>query len=42
VLGSRPQAEQAALTAGADAFVSKNDSPDTMLRILRSIGDERR
>jgi DNA-binding NarL/FixJ family response regulator len=41
VLSSWPHAQQAALAAGADAFVSKNDSPDTVLRMLRSIGIER-
>lgn len=42
VLISTLHAEQAALAAGADAFVSKNDSPDTMLRMLRSVSVERR
>jgi len=38
VLGNKPYAEQAALAAGADAFVSKNDSPDMVLRMVRSVG----
>ena len=42
VLSSMLHAEQAALAAGADAFVSKSDSPDTILRKLRSVGLERR
>jgi DNA-binding NarL/FixJ family response regulator len=42
VLSSTLQAEQAALAAGADAVVSKNDSPDTVLRVLRSVCVERR
>jgi DNA-binding NarL/FixJ family response regulator len=41
VLSSRPQAEQAALAAGADAFVSKNDSPEVVLSMLRSVSVER-
>ena len=42
VISSGPYAEEAALAAGADAFVSKNDSPDTVLRMVRSVGLERR
>jgi DNA-binding NarL/FixJ family response regulator len=42
VLSSMLQAEQAALDAGADAFVSKNDSPDTVLHMLRSVSVEPR
>ena len=42
VLGSRPYAEQAALAAGADAFVNKNDPPDTVLRMVRFVSVERR
>jgi len=42
VLGSRPHAEQAALAAGADAFVNKNDPPDTVLRMVRSVSVARR
>jgi len=42
VLTNTPHAEQAALAAGADAFVSKNDSPDAVLRMLRSLNVERR
>jgi DNA-binding NarL/FixJ family response regulator len=42
VLSSWLYAEQAALAAGADAFVSKNDSPETVLRVLRSVSLERR
>jgi two-component system, NarL family, invasion response regulator UvrY len=33
-LSARPEARQAALAAGADAFVSKTEPPDTMLRIM--------
>jgi len=42
VLTNTLHAEQAALAAGADAFVSKNDSPDAVLRMLRSLNVERR
>jgi DNA-binding NarL/FixJ family response regulator len=42
VLGSRPNAEQAALAAGADAFVNKNDPPETVLRVVRSVSVEQR
>jgi DNA-binding NarL/FixJ family response regulator len=37
VLGSRPEVEQRALSAGADAFVSKIDSPDAVLSAVRSV-----
>jgi DNA-binding NarL/FixJ family response regulator len=33
-LSARPEARQAALAAGADAFVSKTEPPDTMLRLI--------
>jgi DNA-binding NarL/FixJ family response regulator len=36
VLSSKPEARQAALAAGASAFVSKGDPPDVL---LRAIGD---
>jgi len=35
-LSGRPEARQAALTAGADAFVSKGDPPE---RLLEAVGD---
>ncbi|MHB0875684.1 MAG: response regulator [Anaerolineae bacterium] len=34
VLSSRPEAQKAALKAGADAFVSKGDPPETLLAAL--------
>ena len=36
VLSSQPEARQHALAAGADAFVSKADSPEQMLKTLRA------
>jgi DNA-binding NarL/FixJ family response regulator len=39
VLSGRPEARQAALAAGADAFVSKGDSPETLLTTLRRFYD---
>lgn len=36
-LSGRPEARQAALCAGADAFVSKGDPPERLLRALRAI-----
>lgn len=38
VLSGRPEARRPALDAGADAFVSKIDSPDRLLKTLRKIG----
>lgn len=38
VLSGRPEVRAAALEAGADAFVSKVDSPHRLLRTLRKIG----
>lgn len=38
VLSSRPGARSVALDAGADAFISKMDSPDRLLNTLREIG----
>lgn len=38
VLRSRPDARIPALEAGADAFISKMDSPDQFLGTLREIG----
>lgn len=35
VLSGRPEARQAALMAGADAFVSKNDHPSQILEAIR-------
>ncbi|MCC7352997.1 MAG: response regulator transcription factor [Anaerolineae bacterium] len=40
VLSGRPEAEKAALLSGADAFVSKGDSPERLLAALRSTGLE--
>ena len=39
VFSSRPEAEQAALKSGADAFFCAYDPPDTFLNVLRTIGD---
>lgn len=36
-LSGRPEAQQAALRAGVDGFVSKGDSPARLLTALRSI-----
>lgn len=36
VLSARPEARQAALAAGADAFVSKVDGPRALLNTLRN------
>jgi DNA-binding NarL/FixJ family response regulator len=33
-LSARPEARQAAVAAGVDAFVSKTEPPDTMLRVV--------
>ena len=38
-LSGRPEARQAALTAGADAFVSKGDPAESLLRTLRAIAE---
>jgi DNA-binding NarL/FixJ family response regulator len=40
VLSGRPESEQAALAAGADAFVSKADPPERLLRTLRNLVHE--
>jgi hypothetical protein len=37
VLGQHAAARSAALDAGADAFVSKADPPETLLRTLRGL-----
>jgi DNA-binding NarL/FixJ family response regulator len=37
VLGVRPEAEKAALAAGADAFLSKADPPERLLAVLQQI-----
>ena len=37
VLSGHPEARQHALAAGADAFVSKADSPEQMLKTLRAV-----
>ena len=38
VLSGQPEAEQDALDAGADAFVSKADPPERLLAAIRSTG----
>ena len=38
VLSSQPEAEQEALDAGADAFVTKADPPEQLLAAIRSSG----
>ena len=40
-LSGRPEMRQAALTAGADAFVSKADPPERLLTILRAFVEAR-
>jgi len=37
VLSKRPESEEAALAAGADAFVSKSDPPERLLHSLRML-----
>ena len=37
-LSGQPEARQAALTAGADAFVSKGDPPEQLLATLHTVG----
>jgi DNA-binding NarL/FixJ family response regulator len=37
-LSGRPEPRQAALAAGADAFVSKGDPPERLLTTLRAVG----
>jgi DNA-binding NarL/FixJ family response regulator len=37
-LSGRPEAHQAALAAGVDAFVSKGDPPERLLTTLRAMG----
>jgi DNA-binding NarL/FixJ family response regulator len=37
-LSGRPEARQAALAAGVDAFVSKGDPPERLLTTLRTMG----
>jgi DNA-binding NarL/FixJ family response regulator len=39
VLSSRPGRRRLALSAGADAFVSKGDSPELLLAVLRHCAD---
>jgi DNA-binding NarL/FixJ family response regulator len=38
VLSGQPEAEQEALDAGADAFISKADPPERLLAAIRSTG----
>jgi DNA-binding NarL/FixJ family response regulator len=40
VLGAGPQSAQAALAAGADAFVSKYDPPRRLLTVVRALSME--
>jgi DNA-binding NarL/FixJ family response regulator len=42
VLSARPESERDALTAGADAFVSKSDPPERLLRSFRRLALEAR
>ncbi len=37
ILSTRPEAEEAALDAGADAFVSKSDPPQVLLESFRRL-----
>jgi DNA-binding NarL/FixJ family response regulator len=39
VLSAQPGAEDAALAAGADAFVSKADPPEKLLAAIRAVAD---
>jgi two-component system response regulator DesR len=40
VLSGRPEARRAALSTGADAFVSKVEPPEHLLEALRAVGAE--
>ena len=40
-LSGRPEARRAALAAGVDAFVSKGDPPERLLKTLRAVGARR-
>ena len=40
-LSGRPEARRAALEAGVDAFVSKGDPPERLLKTLRAVGARR-
>lgn len=40
VLSRQPEAKKAALAAGADAFVSKTDTPEQLLAVLRRLVHE--
>jgi DNA-binding NarL/FixJ family response regulator len=42
VLSTRPESEQDALAAGADAFVSKSDPPERLLKSFRRLVQEAR
>lgn len=37
ILGGRPETQQDALAAGAEAFIYKGDSPDKLLSLLPSV-----
>ena len=37
VMSGQPEVRRAALAAGADAFISKTDSPDQLLAILKEV-----
>ncbi|OQY33439.1 MAG: hypothetical protein B6I38_03580 [Anaerolineaceae bacterium 4572_5.1] len=40
ILGSRPEWGEAALNAGADAFISKGDSPEKLLALIKLTMEE--
>jgi len=42
VLSGRPESEEAALAAGAEAFVSKGDPPEVLLTVFRGVIRESR
>jgi hypothetical protein len=40
-LSGRPEAQKAALDAGADFFVSKGESPERLLDVLRMVNSKK-